>query len=992
MGLSHSTHCLIQTMVQLPLSQTSDVTTPPELLKGRDAERDGSPKSDSLNDFTGLQFALNPSAATYHGYDTYIEDGLICLRHKIRNIEKKKLKLEGYKQRIQNGDPLNQDQMDAVARYDEVVHNLKFAKDLQKTLCALTQDLLRAQKAAARREQTLRVVEEQRRLSTVLQVQYVLRSLQRDDVRRHFCDAREHTRFLSTEEVENLLDLASLLGCVRDESMSLEAQMEQASFVYLDLLEGKDEPVAGSTYKRLKERLLRLVDCGFFDRIPTPQADPKRGGDEAVASPVPRSLSGEAFYAGEPLRPTYSGPEVCGLAAACVTRSSLSALVSLKPKEVPSQKFLNRRYPPEADLTGHGQEENDDLPPVNWKAEFLALKEREPPDSWDMEVTETSASSQSGVHKPWKGAAGFIPKTPLAVKRPGAEPKQKRQRKDKGSQDSKSGAETLVGVELLDSPSSLAQDPVLRRQQLDHLLDQISGSFTFMQDSLLDGAVSPSNGCSRRLLPPSAAPLAQREQKSPSDLLPQTLHSTPLHGHLLPGDSKGSLANGEPSLDGSGAELHAGDTQKAKQDEGFPSPHLYRRKPSISVPLENHSSDQVASRALCNGVASPPARAPVFSTPPSRRTLAATSSAPFNSIRSVFSGEPPMTASLDTKSDEDGFQRSVCLSYSAAGTLSYSTASTQTPPELSLPQDDVQMESAYLSESETSAGCLVYSSPALSTGPRSQGRLGQPYYSRGPVRGTARGGRGLSHSYRSPGASRGCYDAQRVSVRAPAGSYMAHAHREPGTMLFPSQENGYQLSHKRAGGGAAAQRISSTGWSDSSQVSSPDREGTYLADSGHGDSLSSPAEVPVGGTPPLVHVYPVAQQLRVAFSAARTANFAPGTLDQPVSFDLLQSNLGGVFDMPSGRFSCPAPGTYVFFFHMLKLAISVPLYVNLMRNDEVMVSAYANDGAPDHETASNHAVLQLYHGDQVWLRLHRGAIYGSSWKYSTFSGFLLYQD
>ena len=70
----------------------------------------------------------------------------------------------------------------------------------------------------------------------------------------------------------------------------------------------------------------------------------------------------------------------------------------------------------------------------------------------------------------------------------------------------------------------------------------------------------------------------------------------------------------------------------------------------------------------------------------------------------------------------------------------------------------------------------------------------------------------------------------------------------------------------------------------------------------------------------------------------------------------------------------------------------MPLYINLMRNDEVMVSAYANDGAPDHETASNHAVLQLYHGDQVWLRLHRGAIYGSSWKYSTFSGFLLYQD
>lgn len=36
---------------------------------------------------------------------------------------------------------------------------------------------------------------------------------------------------------------------------------------------------------------------------------------------------------------------------------------------------------------------------------------------------------------------------------------------------------------------------------------------------------------------------------------------------------------------------------------------------------------------------------------------------------------------------------------------------------------------------------------------------------------------------------------------------------------------------------------------------------------------------------------------------------------------------------------------------MLKLAVNVPLYVNLMKNEEVLVSAYANDGAPDHETA-----------------------------------------
>ncbi|CAF96739.1 unnamed protein product, partial [Tetraodon nigroviridis] len=188
--------------------------------------------------------------------------------------------------------------------------------------------------------------------------------------------------------------------------------------------------------------------------------------------------------------------------------------------------------------------------------------------------------------------------------------------------------------------------------------------------------------------------------------------------------------------------------------------------------------------------------------------------------------------------------------------------------------------------------------------------------------------------------------------------------------------------------------------SDSSLVNSPDRKETFpVVDSGHEDSLSfSNSEVPLSPhdhqhtTLLPLQFYPLSQSVRVAFTASRTANFAPSNLDQPIVFDQLHSNLGDMYDPHIGRFTSPVNGTYVFIFNILKLAINVPLYINLMRNEEVIVSAYANDGAPDHETASNHAILPLFHGDQVWLRLHRGAIYGSTWKYSTFSGFLLYQD
>lgn len=951
-------------MVLLSPSQTLDTLAASKLLEESDVELDGSPRSVSPQSFTALQLALNPSATVYHGYDDYIEEGLICLKHKIRNIEKKKLKLERYRLRLSNGETLNKDQMNAVERYEEVVHNLTFAKDLQKNISVLTQDLLKAQKKAVRREQTVRASMEQRRLSIMLQVQYVLRSLQRDDVRKNFCNAREHAKVLSTQEVENLLDLAPLLGCMRDERRSLEDQMEQASFVYLDLLDGKDKPVAGSTYKHFKEKLLRLVDCGFFDHLPPPQKHTSGGTDN--------------------LKPNASTP------------CSLPALVSLNSNEVPSQKFLNRCYQLEADLTGNSPEEEEDIPPPKWKAEFLALKEQEPPDSWDMGFSDAPMSSQTVLQKPWKGAAGFIPKTPVILKRPAADPKQKRQRKNKGSQESKCD-EVVVPVEIFSSPSSLAKDPTLRRQQLDNLMDQITGSFSFIQDSLLDGEPSPTNGRSRRLrLSPGSSPLAQREQKKTvADELTQNQHSTPMHARLASGEGKVPLANGDQTLDICDLELHTEDTPNAKQEEGFTSPPLYRRDSCIALPLEDKNSKQTGK--LCNGDMPTTVSAQTFTTPPSRRSLTMANASPFDSMHSVFSGEAPMMSS-ELKS-ESAFSESVCLGYTTASSLSYATASTQTPPEFSLPQDDLQMESAYLSECDLSGTSKVYLSPGPPSALQPQSSISQPqYYPRSTLRGMTRGGRGLPHSYRSPGTSRGGYEVLRVNMRTPGGGYAGQTHRDPGSLLYNSRENGYQLSHKRAGG-TAAQRNSSTtaGWSDSSQVSSPDRDGTYLLDSGHGDSLSiSPIEVPVAGqgahTLLPVHVYPVSQQLRVAFSAARTANFAPGTLDQPIAFDLLHSNLGDVFDASSGRFSCPAAGTYVFIFHILKLAVNVPLYINLMRNEEVIVSAYANDGAPDHETASNHAVLQLYHGDQVWLRLHRGAIYGSSWKYSTFSGFLLYQD
>ncbi|XP_075932225.1 caprin-2 [Anarhichas minor] len=826
-------------MVQLSPPATVSVSPPSECSEEERERRESLVMADGLkvcspSGLSALQLSLETSTIYYgYDYDSYIEDGLICLKHKVRNLEKKKLRLEDYKKRLNRGEKLNKDQMEAVEKYEEVLHNLAFARELHKSLDVLTQTLLRAQKKAMRKEQVVKEETERRRLSTVLQIQHLLHCMQQEHVRRDLLAGHNQAPRIAAQQQQSLSQLAALLGVKRDNGLSLEEQMEQAALAYLDLLEGTDKPVAGSTFKLFKEELNRLLTCKYFSRLPCPPNKP---------------------------------PEV---------------LLRSNGHSTPSKS------------------DTETLPTRNWKADFQRTREQEPPDCWDIEFSDRPGSPQATVHKPWRGAATFIPKVPVTTKKQCVDSKQRKETRVKSKKPAKLAVLVGIPVEVFGSPHALPKDPVLRKHHLEELMTKIHGSFSFMQDSLLDGDVSPTNDHPRLKRRPSGSPSpqGQTDLRSPVAVLPKAMHSTPLPTRLL--ERKASLTIEDRCLEICDLELSSTDLPHIPVTES--------RKPSP-----------------CNGVTSctsSPPQGQTFSTPPTRRTL---TSAHFQNIQPAR----------------------------------YSTASTQTPPEFAPSEDEPQLE--YQSDYTIGNGGPIFLSPGQSC--ESVGHPSQSYYTRGPVRGS--------------------YTPQTDL-------------RDSGPLLYAARDSGYQHSYRRGGG----RHNFSAPWSDSSQVSTPDREGAFtIVDSGHGDSLSvSTMEVPL--TPHGHHhallpmqLHPLSQPLRVAFNASRTANFAPGNLDQPIVFDQLHSNLGEMYDTHIGRFTCPVNGTYVFIFHILKLAINVPLYINLMRNEEVMVSAYANDGAPDHETASNHAILPLFQGDQVWIRLHRGAIYGSTWKYSTFSGFLLYQD
>ncbi|KAM7113840.1 caprin-2 isoform 2-T2 [Molossus nigricans] len=1023
-----------------------------------------------------LQSPLRSASSPSQAYETYIDNGLICLKHKIRNIEKKKLKLEDYRDRLKNGEQLNPDQLEAVEKYEEVLHNLEFAKELQKTFSGLSQDLLKTQKKAQRREHMLKLEAEKKKLCTILQVQYVLQNLAQQHVQKDLKEGLNGAVYLPLKELDYLIKFSKLTCPERNESLSVEDQMEQSSLYFWDLLEGSEKAVVGTTFKHMKDLLSKLLNSGYFESIPVP-----RNAQEKEVS-----LEEEMLVKSEKKRQSLKTEPVKD----SESRTEFTQL------EIHPQEFLNRRYITEVDYSGKQNEEpsweadyarKPNLPkywdlltepdgeekkqesfkswesslkhhelakpavsseqrkqeiakvrstlqeepkkqdvskakltPSQWKQETPKSKARyiqeerkkqETSQPWPAQLQKKeqdpkeqtakswapSLQSEQHINKPWTTPAceeqdSGQPETPKSWENNVEHQKRSLTPQSQGSPKSwEVAAGSLIPNDQLlpgkfnaepkdvpkpmhkpvGSSSTLPKDPVLRKEKLQDLMTQIQGTCNFMQESILDFDTPSSAIPSSQ--PPSAtagSPVASTEQNlsSQNDFLQESLQAA---SSPVTCSSNACLVTTDQTSSGSETEFMTSETPEAavppsKQPSALASPN-----PPMSKGPEQG-----------------------FQSPPASSSSVTISTTPFQAMQTVFNVNAPLPPRKEQEIKESP--------YSPGYNQSFTTASTQTPLQCQLPA--IHIEQTVLSQETASYpdGTIHISNGSLALYPAQTGVFPRPSQasvsSRGSVRGCARGGRLLTNTYRSSGGYRG-FDTYRGPPSVSNGNYSQpqfQAREYPGTPY--SQRDNFQQCYKRGGTSGGPRANSRAGWSDSSQVSSPERDNETFnsGDSGQGDSRSmTPVDVPVtnpAATILPVHVYPLPQQMRVAFSAARTSNLAPGTLDQPIVFDLLLNNLGETFDLQLGRFNCPVNGTYVFIFHMLKLAVNVPLYVNLMKNEEVLVSAYANDGAPDHETASNHAVLQLFQGDQIWLRLHRGAIYGSSWKYSTFSGYLLYQD
>ncbi|KAM6463339.1 caprin-1 isoform 1-T2 [Liasis olivaceus] len=259
---------------------------------------------------------------------------------KLRNLEKKKSKLDDYQDRMNRGERLNQDQLDAVSKYQEVSNNLEFAKELQRSFMALSQDIQKTIKKTARREQLMREEAEQKRLKTVLELQYILDKLGDDEVRNDLKQGTNGVSILTEAELSTLDEFYKLVEPERDMNIRLNEQYEQASVHLWDLLEGKEKPVCGTTYKALKEVVERILQTSYFDSTHNHQ-NGLCEEEETAPAPAPEDSVAEAAkrWMNKKPEPTEEYTE---------------------PSEVESTEYVNRQFMAEAQFSNNEKEQVDE--------------------------------------------------------------------------------------------------------------------------------------------------------------------------------------------------------------------------------------------------------------------------------------------------------------------------------------------------------------------------------------------------------------------------------------------------------------------------------------------------------------------------------------------------------------------------------------------------------------------------------------------------------
>jgi len=199
--------------------------------------------------------------------ETSIQAAIAIVEKKVRNLEKRKGKLDSYRDILKRGKALNEDQQSAVDKYDEVISTLEFTRELMGQFGKLAQDEARDKKKLAKKEQLERSKEELSKVTYILAVKEVLSSLQEEGVLADLKAGSDGAPKLTPDQLTQLQQLAQLVSPDREmkEKGSFDKQVNQAAEHLVNLTEKKSRTVAGSTYQDLNILINTIRESGYIE-------------------------------------------------------------------------------------------------------------------------------------------------------------------------------------------------------------------------------------------------------------------------------------------------------------------------------------------------------------------------------------------------------------------------------------------------------------------------------------------------------------------------------------------------------------------------------------------------------------------------------------------------------------------------------------------------------------------------------------------------------
>ncbi|KAK7073303.1 positive regulation of dendritic spine morphogenesis [Halocaridina rubra] len=208
---------------------------------------------------------------------------------KIRNLEKRKNKLEQYRNDLQAGKDLNDDQRLAVQSFDSVLANLELMREMNQHFNAIHSDHNKQVKKQMKRDAFEKQVEDINRIKEILKIQDVLQQMGREDVRADFLAGTNGAVCMPPENIDYLDSFYKLVAPARTEGQEAEEfqkELKNAAEHIVYLMEGKNKEVAGSTYKTLLNIVDEIASCNYPER--KIEAEPE---EELLVDSIPEEIA-----------------------------------------------------------------------------------------------------------------------------------------------------------------------------------------------------------------------------------------------------------------------------------------------------------------------------------------------------------------------------------------------------------------------------------------------------------------------------------------------------------------------------------------------------------------------------------------------------------------------------------------------------------------------------------------------------------------------------